>query len=211
MGRLGVAIHAISAVDIALWDIAGKHHGVPVHQLLGGKLRDEIDAYGTFIPVDDPVANIPMVEKLRELGLTRLKIAGGNFGLDAANDRRIVAAVRRAAGPDTWLAIDLVYRWKTFDNAKRQADDLAEFDLAWIEEPLPPSDAEGLRRLAESIPTKVAGGEGLSTLEEFEPFIAATRLAVVQPDITRCGGISEMRRISALASQHQVQARSPWI
>lgn len=204
MGRRGAVIHAISAIDIALWDIAGQHYGVPVHQLLGGKLRNEIEAYGTFIPLQTPVDNREVVTRLVETGLKRLKLGGGRFGLDPQHDREVVREVRAGAGPDVELAVDVVYRWKNFPNAQRQAEQLYEFNLAWIEEPIPPDDHIGLRRLSESIRTRISGGECLVTYAEFDEFIRETRPDIIQPDITRCGGITEIRRIYELATRHSI-------
>jgi L-alanine-DL-glutamate epimerase-like enolase superfamily enzyme len=205
MGRRGAVIHAISAIDIALWDIAGQHYGVPVYQLLGGKHRDEIDAYATFIPQQTDIENREVVAKLLETGVTRIKLGGGRFGLDPRHDREVVREVRSIAGPDVELAVDLVYRWKSFPNARRQAEQLYEFNLAWIEEPIPSDDHIGLRRLSESVTTRISGGECLATYAEFDEFICETRPDIVQPDITRCGGISEMRRIYELAARHSSQ------
>ena len=205
MGRRGAAIHAISAIDIALWDIAGQHYGVPVHQLLGGKVRDEVDAYGTFIPLDDPASNGPVAKKLLETGVSCLKFGGGLFGLDPKHDREVVRTVREAVGPDIDLAIDLVYRWKNFRYAQVQAEQLYEFNLAWIEEPISSDDHVGLKRLSDSIATRVSGGECLATYAEFDEFIRETQPDIVQPDITRCGGISEMRRIYDLAARNSTR------
>jgi len=202
MGSSGLAMHAMSAIDIALWDIAGQHAGVPVHQLLGGKLREAIPAYGTFIPDDDPKANRAIVERLLTTGLTCLKFGGGRFGFDMGHDRATVAAIRDAAGPDCQLAIDVLYRWREVAEARRRATDLASFGLAWIEEPLPPDDQAGLRQLSESIAIPVSGGEGLSAAAEFAEFIGETRPAIVQPDITRCGGFTGIRQVADIAVRH---------
>jgi len=202
MGRRGAVIHAISAIDIALWDIAGQHYGVPIHQLLGGKLRDEIEAYGTFIPVQAPKENGKLGAQLVDSGFKRIKLGGGNFGFDAQSDRNILENVRSSVGADVEIAVDLLYRWKNFSNAKKQAERLYGFDLAWIEEPIPADDHVGLRHLSESIKIEVSGGECLATHAEFDEFIRNTRPAIVQPDITRCGGFTEMRRIYELAMCH---------
>jgi len=202
MGRRGAVIHAISAVDIALWDIAGKHFGVPVYQLLGGKLRDDIEAYGTFIPRDVPCENSEVAAGMVDAGLRLLKLGGGNFGIDPQHDHTVMRYVRDSVGPDVELAVDLVYRWKNFPNAKKQAEKLYEFDLAWIEEPIPADDHIGLRRLSQAISVNVSGGECLATFAEFEEFVQETSPDIIQPDITRCGGITEMRRIYQLATRH---------
>jgi L-alanine-DL-glutamate epimerase-like enolase superfamily enzyme len=205
MGRRGIAIHAISAIDIALWDIASQFYNVPIHRLLGGKVRDHIDAYGTFIPHDEPNANRQLVESLRESGFKTLKLGGGLFGLDPEHDDKTMHAVREAAGDDAEIAIDLVYRWKDFRYATTQIARMSQYNLSWVEEPLPADDHIGLRRLAETSTTRISGGECLATVAEFDEFIRESRPDVVQPDITRCGGISEMRRISEVARKYSTQ------
>lgn len=202
MGGSGLAMHAMSAIDIALWDIAGQHAGLPVHQLLGGKLREVIPAYGTFVPDTDPGTNRETVARLLATGLTCLKFGGGQFGFDAAHDRTTVEAIRDAVGPDCHLAIDVLHRWRDFATAKRRAADLSALGLAWIEEPLPPDDHAGLRQLSESIGIPVSGGEGLSTAAEFAEFVRETRPAIVQPDITRCGGFTGIRQVADIAGRH---------
>jgi L-alanine-DL-glutamate epimerase-like enolase superfamily enzyme len=205
MGRRGAAIHAISAIDIALWDIASQHYGVPIHQLLGGKVRDRIDAYGTFIPADEPDQNRAIVERLRESGFPRLKFGGGKLGLDPDHDEEVVRAARAGGGGDVELALDLVYRWKNYRYAKSQIDRLSRYELSWIEEPLPADDHLGLRRLADAVSTRISGGECLTTHAEFDEFIRESRPDIVQPDITRAGGITELRRIAETAARYSTQ------
>ena len=205
MGRRGAAIHAISAIDIALWDIASQHYGEPIHTLLGGKVRQEIAAYGTFIPRDIPEENEPLVAELLESGLTSLKLGGGLFGANPDHDEKVLRVVRKAAGDGTQLAIDLVYQWKNYGYAKAQCERMAEFNLNWIEEPLPSDDHLGLRRLAETSGTRISGGEGLTTVAEFSEFIRESRPDIIQPAITRCGGITEMRKINDVAILHSTE------
>jgi L-alanine-DL-glutamate epimerase-like enolase superfamily enzyme len=140
--------------------------------------------------------------QLVDSGFKRIKLGGGNFGIDAQSDRNILENVRSSVGADVEIAVDLLYRWKNFSIAKKQAERLYGFDLAWIEEPIPADDHVGLRHLSESIKIEVSGGECLATHAEFDEFIRNTRPAIVQPDITRCGGFTEMRRIYELAMCH---------
>ncbi|MGH8337429.1 MAG: enolase C-terminal domain-like protein, partial [Gammaproteobacteria bacterium] len=119
--------------------------------------------------------------------------------------RKVTREVRSVVGPDVALAVDLVYRWKNFRYAQRQAEQLADFELSWIEEPIPSDDHVGLRRLAESVSTRVSGGECLATAAEFDEFIRETRPDIVQPDITRCGGISEIRKVNEIAARYSTQ------
>lgn len=202
VGRRGAGIHAISALDIALWDIAGQFYEVPLHTLLGGKYRDRIPAYGTFIPRADEAGNRDILGTLLDQGLTSIKLGGGGFGDDPARDKLLLKTVREEIGADIQLQIDLVGRWRNATHAIAQCEALREFDLNWIEEPLPSDDSRGLLRLAKFAGIPVAGGEGLATRHEFAAFLESTHPDIVQPDITRCGGISEMMHISALAKRH---------
>jgi L-alanine-DL-glutamate epimerase-like enolase superfamily enzyme len=202
VGRRGAGIHAISALDIALWDIAGQHYGVPVHTLLGGKHRDRVRAYGTFSARPTEDANREVVARLLAQGLRSVKLGGGSFGHDATHDKKMLRAVRAEIGDDIALSIDLLGRWRNAAHALAQCEALREFDLAWVEEPLPSDDTGGLAYLGQRAGVPISGGEGLATRHEFRSFLADTRPAIVQPDITRCGGISEMRHIYELAREH---------
>lgn len=205
VGRRGAGIHAISAIDIALWDIAGQHYGVPVHTLLGGKHRDRVRAYGTFSARPTEDANREVVARLLAQGLRTVKLGGGSFGHDPARDNNLVRAVREEIGEEIELAIDVLGRWRHAPHALAQCEAMRPFNLAWVEEPLPPDDMGGLAFLAAHAPQRISGGEGLATRHEFRSFLEETRPAIVQPDITRCGGISEMRHVYELARLHGAQ------
>lgn len=205
IGRRGAGIHAISAIDIALWDIAGQYYGVPVHTLLGGKYREKIKTYGTFIPVDKPEENGPLAKELVEKGFSSLKFGGGKFGVDPEHDYKVVKAVRDAVGADVEIAIDLVALWKTYSNTITRAKQLEEFKLNWIEEPVSSDDLIGYSKLTGNTKTKISGGETLSTRYEFKNFIEYGNPDIVQPDITRCGGITEMKKIYEIAQMAGVQ------
>jgi L-alanine-DL-glutamate epimerase-like enolase superfamily enzyme len=204
LGRRGAGIHAISAIDIALWDIASQKYGVPIHQLLGGKVRDAVPAYGTFIPDDDPAANRAITEDLLGKGFGLLKVGGAKFGLDPEHDEDVLSAIR-GAGDGFGLAVDLVYRWRNFRYAQSQIERFAHHDLAWVEEPLPSDDHEGLRRLSDAVSVPISGGEPLTTYAEFSEFVKNTRPDIVQPDLTRAGGITETLRVAEIARQHSVR------
>lgn len=205
VGRRGAGIHAISALDIALWDIAGQHYGVPLHTLLGGKYRDRVQAYGTFSARPTDAGNREIVARLLAEGLHSIKLGGGKFGEDPAWDKHLLHLIRAEIGDDVKLQIDLLGRWRNAAHALAQCEALREFDLNWIEEPLPSDDTGGLAYLAQHATVRISGGEGLATRHEFRSFLEATRPAIVQPDITRCGGISEMRQIYDLAQQYGAQ------
>lgn len=205
VGRRGAGIHAISAIDIALWDIAAKHYGVPLHTLLGGKFRERIDAYGTFIPADDPDENGRIARDLVAKGFTSLKFGGGVFGDDPDLDFEIVKAVRDAIGPSIQLQIDLATKWRTSAHALHMCKRLEPFNLHWVEEPVLADDERGYVKLGRQATQKIAGGEALTTVHEFHNMLERFEPDIIQPDITRCGGISEMKKIYDMAQMRGVQ------
>ncbi|MEH7253388.1 mandelate racemase/muconate lactonizing enzyme family protein [Neobacillus niacini] len=202
LGRRGAGIHAISAIDIALWDIASQYYQVPIYMLLGGKYRDKIRAYGTFIPADTPGENKIIARKLKEQGFTSLKFGGGILGDDDTTDYEIVKAVREELGAEFELQIDLASKWHTYGRALGMFKRLDEFNLNWIEEPVLADDMRGYAKLSGVSGAKLAGGESLTTRYEFKDFLKYAQPDIVQPDITRCGGISEMRKIYDLSSMY---------
>ena len=205
MGRRGAAIHAISAIDIALWDILGQLRGVPVHELLGPRAHADLPAYGTFIPSDDPEASAATALSLKQQGLVGAKIGGAGFGYDLMADLAHLQAMRAAVGPDFHLMVDLVGRWGNADRAETALELYRDIGLEWAEEPVPADDFAGYAKLSRSSGTKIAGGEALETRFEFTTFMDTARPDIVQPDITRCGGISEMVRIADLAAARHIR------
>lgn len=205
LGRRGAGIHAMSAIDIALWDIASQHYQVPIHTLLGGKYRDKIRAYGTFIPADNPDENRVIARKLKEKGFTSLKFGGGILGDDPITDYELIKAVREELGDDFELQIDLASKWGNYSHSAHMFNKLKSFNLNWIEEPLLADDMKGYLRLGKLAVTKLAGGESLTTRHEFADFIQQAQPDIIQPDITRCGGISEMRIINNIAEMNGVK------
>jgi len=202
LGRRGAGIHAMSAIDIALWDIASQYYQVPIYMLLGGKYRDKIRAYGTFIPADTPEESKLIARRLKEQGFTSLKFGGGILGDNDNTDYEIIKAVREELGNDFELQIDLASKWSTYGRAAGMFKRLEEFNLNWIEEPILADDMKGYAKLSSISGTKRAGGESLTTRYEFSDFLKYAQPDIVQPDITRCGGISEMRKINDMAAMN---------
>lgn len=199
-GRSGVAIHAISAIDIALWDIAGKFYNVPVYQLLGGKYRDKIKTYGTFIPVEDIDTTVEYAKRaLEDGGFDTLKFGGEPFGLNEKYDIEVVRRLREALGDDIGLAADVSKIWPDYGTALSRMKKLEQYNLEWVEEPCLATDYDSYKRLASQVKTKISGGEALATVREFNDFMRIAQPSIVQPDVTNCGGITEMKRINMLA------------
>lgn len=205
MGRRGAGIHAISAIDIALWDIASQYYQQPIHILLGGKYRDKIKGYGTFIPADTVEENKLIARRLKKQGFKSLKFGGGILGDDDDTDYEIIKGVREELGDDFELQIDLATKWLNVGRSRRMFKRIERFNLNWIEEPILSDDLKGYRKLNGISNSKIAGGESLTTLHEFIDFMDNAQPDIVQPDITRCGGITEMKRINDYAERNGIQ------
>jgi L-rhamnonate dehydratase len=197
-GQKGVAINAISGIDIALWDLAGKALGVPVYQLFGGAVRDRVPAYCTGNDL----------EQHAEFGFKRLKIAmphGPADGLEGM--RKNVALVERARqllGPDGDIMLDCWMAWTeryTLDMAAM----LAPYRIYWMEEVLQPYDYEGFGRLRQQIrDIRIVTGEHEYTRYGFRQLLAHNAAEIWQPDVHWCGGLTELRRIGALAAAYDI-------
>jgi D-galactarolactone cycloisomerase len=208
LGRGGAVTHAISAIDIALWDLLGKATGQSAGRLLGGRHRERVRPYASVL-MDRPESTAEHLRGLAEAGYTAFKIGWGPFGRRSDRlDEQLVRAAREAIGPDALLMVDAGasdgfwrrdYTW-----ALRTATMLAEYAVDWFEEPLPPDaldDYADLRRLA---PVRIAGGEVLTRRQSFLPWLRARALDIVQPDVTKVGGLSEQRRIARAAEDFGV-------
>lgn len=196
-GRRGAAMHAISAVDTALWDIAGQAAGRPCHALWGTR-RSRIRAYASVLFPDTPLDAARLAERCLAAGFTAIKFGWNAFGKDEAWDIRTLAEIRRAIGEDVALMVDAGRCW-TADEALRRAPRLIdEFGLLWLEEPLHEDDVAGYRRLAAAVAGRIAAGETEETEGFFERLIEAG-VRVIQPDVGRCGGLTVARRLSSRA------------
>lgn len=193
---------ALAGVDQALWDLKGKRLGVPVHDLLGGAVRDRIRAYG-WVGGDEPAEIADHIAAQLEVGLTAVKMnASGRMSrngsvaeLDGVLER--VASARDVLGPERDVAIDLHGRF-TLATARRLAPLLEPLHPFFIEEPVVPENSHMMARMVDATSTPIATGERLYSRQEFLPVLQAG-VAIVQPDLSHAGGISEVRRIAALA------------
>ena len=205
-GMKGMAIAAISGIDIALWDIAGKVTGKPIHKLIGGAFRTEVKAYATglyFTDMNNLVGEA--VEEAEGYVRSGFKAIKMKIGLgDLRKDFERIAAVRKAIGPDIKLMVDANHCFSV-PNAIRLGRKLQELDIEWFEEPISPEDIDGYVEVSRALDMAVAGGENEFTRWGFRDAIARKAMDIVQPDVCAAGGISECRKIATLASAHGVE------
>ncbi|MGC4952323.1 mandelate racemase/muconate lactonizing enzyme family protein [Actinomadura citrea] len=209
MGRGGTVTHAISGIDMALWDVLGQVTGQPVGRLLGGRYRERVRPYASLL-MDAPEILTDRLARLVDRGWRAFKIGWGPFGrVSAELDERIVAAAREAVGADALLMVDAGgsdsawgngYKW-----ALRTARMLDCHDVAWFEEPLSPDALEDYAHLRREATVAISGGEVLTRRQSFHPWLEAGALDIVQPDVTKVGGLSEQRRIGWAAQDHGVR------
>lgn len=202
-GRRGAVMHAIAAVDTALWDILGQDRGQPCHALWGTKRRS-IRAYASVLFPDTPTEAAELAQDLAGRGFTALKFGWGRFGRDQAHDHAILCAIRDAVGEDVDLMVDAGRVWDVETAIARARKLFEEFAILWLEEPLREDDLDGYRQLSAVASGRIACGETEETLAQFIDLLERG-VAVVQPDIGRAGGPSVCMRISEAAA-----ARDRW-
>jgi len=208
-GRGGAITHTISGIDIALWDLLGKATGQPVGRLLGGRYRERVQPYASLL-MREPEQMADELLPVKAQGFRAFKIGWGPFGRrNHATDEAIVRAAREAIGPDCRLMVDAGgsdafwrggLKW-----ALRAAEMLADYDVAWFEEALEPDALDDYVTLRQSATIPIAGGEVLTRRQAFQPWLEAGAFDIVQPDVTKVGGISEERRIAWMARDHGVR------
>ena len=198
-GRQGLVMFAISAVDMALWDIAGKAAGVPLYRLLGASPRRPLTPYASMAPCFTPEIAAEQARSAVAAGYRHLKL---HVGSEAE-----VRAARRAVGSDVRIIVDANCRF-TPNGAREFAARLKEYDVHWLEEPIfPPEDFRSLARLREESGIAIAAGENAYTPLEFEAMFRARAVTYAQPSVIKVGGITEFRKIAALAEMHGVELR----
>jgi D-galactarolactone cycloisomerase len=207
-GRGGAVTHAISGIDIALWDIFGKVTQQPISRLLGGRYRDKIKPYGSLI-MTQPEKMADRLNPAIERGFKAIKMGWGPFGRESRQiDEAIVKAAREAVGPDVELMVDAGgsdaywphgYKW-----ALETAKMLVNYDVTWFEEALRPDDLQGYIKLTENAPLPITSCEVLTRRQAFMPWIEQRAVDYIQPDVTKVGGLSEEYRIAMHAYDHSV-------
>lgn len=205
-GRKGLVTEAISAADIALWDILGKATGQPVYNLLGGRTRDAIPVYGSRLYARRDLDRLAQdADCLVKRGFRAVKQRFGYGPRDGlAGMRRnleLVRTVRQAIGPDTELMADAYMGWDVTYAIRmiRMIED-AGINLKWVEEPVIPDDIDGYAEIRGSVSTPISGGEHEFTRYGFRELIAKRAVDILQPDVNRVGGITEARKIWAMAA-----------
>ncbi|MCC9075755.1 mandelate racemase/muconate lactonizing enzyme family protein [Litorilinea aerophila] len=209
LGRGGTITHTISGIDIALWNILGQATGQPVGRLLGGRYRKRVRPYASLL-MDRPEPLRDHLLAIKDQGFRAFKMGWGPFGrVSHALDEAIVRAARDAVGPDALLMVDAggsdAYWGNGYKWALRTAQMLAEYDVYWFEEPLSPDALEDYVQLRRAAPVPIAGGEVLTRRQSFQPWLQAGAFDIVQPDVTKVGGISEERRIGWMAQENGVR------
>lgn len=205
-GRKGSAMAAISAVDIALWDLAGKHYGKPVHQLLGGAFRTRVQPYATgFYRIRGQGEADRLADEARQhlaSGFRLMKVKLG-FGVD--DDIDVIRSVARAVeGQGVTLMVDTNHAYGRAE-ALRLGYVLDEYPMRWYEEPVVPEDIDGYREMRARLRTPIAGGENEHGLFGFRDLLGRHAVDIAQPDLGSCGGFSAARHIAALAQAHGIE------
>jgi L-alanine-DL-glutamate epimerase-like enolase superfamily enzyme len=219
-GRRGALIHALGAVDMALWDIAGKAAGAPVWRLLGERRpENRLVPYASLLPnagsdwdaFAGALGGQAIDASRRGYRAAKLELlTRGPYrhaGLAVPDDRlvEVIASVRSAAGPKFTIMVDVGYGWDDWREALAVIETWAEHDVFFVETPLWSDDLSGYAELAKRSPVPLAAGEWLATRFEFESYTALGALHVLQPDVGRVGGLTEARRVTELAARHDLK------
>jgi L-rhamnonate dehydratase len=196
-GRRGAAIHAMAAIDTALWDIVGQAAGKSC-SAIWGRRRSHIRAYASRLFPDTPAAAAIAATELAESGFTAIKFGWGSFGCDRQHDCAVLNSVRTAIGDRIDLMVDAGRVWKVEEAVSRARELFDKFRILWLEEPLREDDLDGYARLTSAVSGAIAAGETEETLEQFEA-LAGRGIRILQPDIGRAGGPTICRRLSSFA------------
>jgi D-galactarolactone cycloisomerase len=204
-GQKGVVIEGLSGIDIALWDIKGKHFGVPAHRLLGGPLRAEVQAYATGLyrrKSGDPLRYL--AEEAAGYVAEGFKAVKLKVGFGVEEDAAVTRAVRAAIGPDVALMVDANHAYDAVA-AIRLGRMIEPYDIGWFEEPVPPEDVAGYRAVKAALSIPVAGGECEFTRFGFRDLLVSRAIDIIQPDTCAAGGLSECKKIADMAEAFGVR------
>ena len=199
VGRGGIAVFGLSAVDTALWDLKSRLAGEPLWRFLGGH-DNKVEAYGGGIDFDMTIGQLlQQAQGFLDAGLHAIKIKIGRDSISEECER--IAAMRKFLGPDRKLMVDVNMKW-TVEKALRAARAFEKYDLYWIEEPTIPDDVEGHRRIETEGPIPVAAGENLHSIYEFRQMIAAGGISFPDADISNLGGITAFMKVAHVAEAY---------
>jgi L-alanine-DL-glutamate epimerase-like enolase superfamily enzyme len=205
VGRGGAAMHAISAVDIALWDLRARRLSTPLWRLLGGH-NPRVRAYAGGIDLEFPLGQLKrQTEENLKKGFRAIKMKVGRPNLH--EDIARVQAIRELLGAGVPLMVDANMRWSA-DEAIRASRALAEHDVFWLEEPTSPDDLPGHVRILREGALPIAAGENLHTLQEFKRFIDAGAVSFPEPDVSNCGGVTVWMKVAHVAEAHNLPVTS---
>ena len=205
-GRGGAVEHTISGIDIALWDLLGKALNQPVSRLLGGCYRDRIKPYASILFEDPPVLRDRLLAQTAR-GFRAIKMGWRPFGrVSRKLDELLIKTARETVGEEVELMVDAGGSEQFWPHgvswARETAKMLGDYGIVWFEEALRPDDVTGFKELRQTSPVLVATGEVLTRRQAFQPFLVERAVDVIQPDVTKCGGLSEGRRIGWMAQDH---------
>ncbi|MBR6736860.1 MAG: mandelate racemase/muconate lactonizing enzyme family protein [Clostridia bacterium] len=199
-GRRSVVIHAMSGIDIALWDITGKKLGVSVSRLIGGRFRETIPAYcSVLMPETKEEIDALVAHHKADCNYKGFKFGWGALGRDEQKDIKLVEYCRQAVGDDMRLMIDIGMRWTDYKYALRVSKEYEKQKIYWLEEPFAPDRTADFGRLADNINVSLASGEEFGTMYEFDEMLTNGKVDIVQPDMSRCGGITMAKKIADMA------------
>jgi L-alanine-DL-glutamate epimerase-like enolase superfamily enzyme len=202
--RGGVGMHVISGIDMALWDIRGKALGVPVYTLLGGAYQRRVPAYISILmpSTEDEVKRLVDYHMVK--GYSGIKFGWGHLGDDMAHDLALIHAARRALGPDKLLMIDIAMNWKEYKPSLDACRAYEQEGVYWVEEPFRVEQRADYTCLRQETSLHITAGEELSALHEFEAYLREGCVDILQPDLSRCGGLTIGKKILDLAKMYQV-------
>ncbi|HVY19965.1 MAG TPA: mandelate racemase/muconate lactonizing enzyme family protein [Bauldia sp.] len=203
-GRAGAALHVISGIDTALWDIVGRAQGKSVAEVWGRK-RDKVRAYASVLFPETAAEAAELTERMLAKGVTAIKYGWGPFGRERARDLALMTAIRRTAGDDVEIMVDAGRIWDAATAIDRGNELFERFNITWLEEPLHDEDFDGYRVLAAAAKGRIAAGEAEDTFAAFAKLLD-NGVHVVQPDVGRAGGLTICRRVSEAAAAHKAWA-----
>ena len=212
-GRRGIAMQCISAIDNALWSIKAQATGLSIAQLLGGRRRDRVMAYASTLFRDTPDGMAAAARGYAGKGFRAVKFGWGVFGEDTGRDKELVAAAREALGPERHLLVDPGWYpagWSKPGPMRSLRENialcewLADYGVGWCEDFIHPEHFDEYAAVRSASPVPVAAGEQLATIWDFERFIKMGCADIVQPDLSRCGGLTVARRIAEMAADANI-------